>query len=477
MSDSHVPASAADERSVPSLHNGSTSSSNVSSPTGGVHEIFRALEVRVCENERWFPVIGWGTSRLLTDPPNLSPWPFRVNGKPRTNPAVEALHVALLQENHIVMAPEGTQRPQQPVFPLNLQVPAGYMWAGYWEVSHKHPRGADVAGWRYAEAFTTTDPDGSHRVAHFKKTQTPTCVVRRRLWQRAVTLVRTGPTDLPASEQRSYSPRRTDEEACRELYLEEKQEEMRLAEQLKARRQHALDSGAAWTQTDDLAAEEELRTFIRERRQKFTESASRRIASNTSFANPFHAGDPDTVATVTPTFGAPARAPPHAEEQDLTAARFSGAAAATSWAVDGKANRDGNADEDIDVSDDEEFVKDLQRRQLDEDGAMSAEDGVAFVDQSRPTRPDGMQSSSAAELTFQAHTPSPTTRLSVPMPAVRREPTIERFVMDSADSEDDQDGGKQSGSDADSADPQDFDAIFSKFMSGNEAAGEPNAAE
>ncbi|GET91416.1 hypothetical protein, unknown function [Leishmania tarentolae] len=311
---------------------GSTSTSSTSTPCELSLKLGPTLWVEMWENQRWYPVIGWGTSRFLTDLPSFCfvPPAYGLCGAHPSD-----FDAAFQSVNPPSSSDPNPQWPARHI--LKVALPAGYRWVGFWEVHKEHPRGTDTAGWRYGEQFLSSADSNradaancasSRRVlAPFKKTQTPLCVVRRRLWRRRVALAGEDKSDLSTddlflghSEQQLYS------------YLSEKEKEMEMAERLKKAEFMAAQTGEPWSQEQKLRAEEELRKFCRAHQNR--ESASRMGTTNVSFANPFspsegcfhisHDGDDDEPTDL--------NAQP--EEEQL-----SGAVAASSWVRGSRSNR------------------------------------------------------------------------------------------------------------------------------------------
>ncbi|CAG9580091.1 hypothetical protein LMJF_32_0830 [Leishmania major strain Friedlin] len=311
---------------------GSTSSTNTNIPCESALQLGPTLWVEMFENQRWYPVIGWGTSRFLTDLPAFCfvPPAHRLCGA-HPNDFDTAFQLVNPPSPH---APN----PQWPAHRiLTVALPAGYRWVGFWEVYTEHPHGTDMAGWRYGEQFlrpvdkTSTDPANAASpqqvLAPFKKTHTPLCVVRRRLWRRRVALAG---VDEPASSKDDLFPGHSEQQL--HSYLSEKEEEMEMAEHLKEAEYMAAQAGEPWSQEQQMRAEAELRKFCRERQNR--ESESRMRSTKLSFVNSFSEtegsfhvfpGDDDDDG--------PTDVNVHPEEQ------FSGAVAAASWVRDSWSNR------------------------------------------------------------------------------------------------------------------------------------------
>lgn len=309
----------------PPSHNGSTSSSNANTPRSTSVEPGPTLWVEMWENQRWFPVIGWSTSRFQQDLPTFC----RVPPGHRSCGSHPADFDAALNATNPPRANAANPHfPAQSI--LHLRVPQGYRWVGYWEICKEHRHGTDVGGWRYAEQFFVPDQNGGYRndtIAPFKKTQTSLCVVRRRLWRRRVAVL-TRDEVAPSYNEDLYM---TDDDMQTQAYLSDMEEEMHVAEGFKDAEAAAARSGTPWTREQELKAEEELRKFCRQRRSR--ESATRMRSANPSFANPFQHNtdgyhisptqhDASTAEKATPA------TTPNAE------AAHSGAAAAASWVRD-----------------------------------------------------------------------------------------------------------------------------------------------
>ncbi|KAG5470481.1 hypothetical protein LSCM1_01725 [Leishmania martiniquensis] len=312
--------------------NGSTSSSDTSAPFESAVRPGPTLWVEMWENQRWYPVLGWGTSRFLSDLPAFCfvPPARRLCGA----------HPADFEAAFYSVNPPSPQAPDPQWAArriLTVSLPAGYRWVGFWEVYREHPHGTDIAGWRYGEQFLRPADSGKadasdsalhrHVLAPFKKTHTPLCVVRRRLWRRRVALMGADEPG-PSPEDLLLS----DAELQVQSYLSEKQEEMVMAEHLKEKEFRAAQAGEPWAQEEEMQAEEELRKFCRERRS--LESASRMRSTNPSFANPF--SDWEEAYRITSADScddAPSQAAAQLKDQ------YSGAVAASSWARDSQSNR------------------------------------------------------------------------------------------------------------------------------------------
>nr|CAJ2478887.1 unnamed protein product [Leishmania braziliensis] len=307
----------------------SSLSSNISTPYESALRLGPTLWVEMWENQRWYPVIGWGTSRFLTDLPNFCfvPPAYRLCG---AHPA--DFDAAFQSANPPSSHASNPQWPARRI--LTVALPSDYRWVGFWEIYKGHPHGTDTAGWRYGEQFVRSDSRGNADVANaalckrvlspFRRNHMPLCVVRRRLWRRRVALMGEEP---PSSSDDLFL---SDSEKNLQSYLSEKQEEMNMAERLKEEEFMAAQAGEPWSQEREMQAEEELRKFCRERRS--LESASRMLSANPSFANPFHRSeDADGI------FPADAHdADPTNVEAQL--GRYSGAVAASSWAWDSRSN-------------------------------------------------------------------------------------------------------------------------------------------
>lgn len=302
----------------PPSHNGSTSSSNATTPRSTSVEPGPTLWVEMWENQRWYPVIGWSTSRFQQDLPTFCRVP---PGHRRCGAHPADFDAALNASNP---PPANAANPHFPAQSIaQLRVPRGYRWVGYWEVCHEHRHGTDAGGWRYAEQFFAPDGAAGYRsdtLAPFKKTQTALCVVRRRLWRRRVAVL-VGSDDSAAAHDDMYL---SDEDMQRRSYLSDRDEEMDVAEDFKSAEAAAARAGTPWTREEELKAEEELRAFCRQRRNR--ESATRMRSTNPSFANPFqHDADAFHISPIHPT-----------EEHVSHDTEHSGAAAASSWVRDSR---------------------------------------------------------------------------------------------------------------------------------------------
>ncbi|CCW62750.1 unnamed protein product [Phytomonas sp. EM1] len=213
---------------------------------------------------------------MAADAPNFisAMHDFDTQQKLRLSPSVAAFHEAFRVKNKDIMGRD----PKAPVNLLDLELPEGYRWSGYWEVKFRHPKGVDPAGWRYALFFESPD----HQPALFKKTRTPNCMVRRRTWTRMVKLE----NDETSTEASPLAISRQTNETAVELYLKEKQDEMIFTERIKKDRQEALECGKEWSQEEEIAAGEALRSFIRKSRSQLQKDAYSRLI-NTSLDNPF----------------------------------------------------------------------------------------------------------------------------------------------------------------------------------------------
>ncbi|KPA84592.1 hypothetical protein ABB37_01124 [Leptomonas pyrrhocoris] len=262
----------------PPSHNGSTSSSNTNTPRSTSVEPGPTLWVEMWENQRWFPVIGWSTSRFQQDLPTFCRVP---PGHRQCGSHPADFDAALNATNPPPSDAANPNFPAQSV--AQLQVPKGYRWVGYWEMCKQHRHGTDASGWRYAEQFFVSDGQSGYRsdtLAPFKQTQTSLCVVRRRLWRRRVAVL-TGDEVAPSYDEMYM----TDDDMQTQTYLSDMDEEMAVAEGFKSAEAQAVRAGTPWTQEQELKAEEELRKFCRQRRSR--ESATRMRSANPSFANPF----------------------------------------------------------------------------------------------------------------------------------------------------------------------------------------------
>ncbi|KPI88947.1 hypothetical protein ABL78_1913 [Leptomonas seymouri] len=315
-------AAAASQSEVPrpSSHNGSTSSS-ATTPRSTSMEPGPTLWVEMWESQRWFPVIGWSTSRFQQDLPTFCRVPpgYRLLG---SHPA--DFDAALNAANPPPADAANPHFPSQSI--VQLQMPQGYRWVGYWEICKQHRRGTDAGGWRYAEQFFISDGQSGYRkdtLAPFKKTQTSLCVVRRRLWRRRVAVL-AGDEARPSYDDLFM----TDEDTQTQAYLSDMDEEMKVAEGFKSAEAKAVRSGTPWTREQELKAEEELRKFCRQRRNR--ESATRMRSANPSFANPFQQ---DSDAYCISSTQSNRRRPDSTDHANAAAVdeAHSGATAAASW--------------------------------------------------------------------------------------------------------------------------------------------------
>ncbi|CBZ29470.1 hypothetical protein, unknown function [Leishmania mexicana MHOM/GT/2001/U1103] len=435
---------------------GSTSSSNTSIPCESALKLGPTLWVEVWENQRWYPVIGWGTSRFLTDLPVfcfVPPARRLCGGHPKD------FDVAFQSVNPASPHAPNPQWPARRI--LTVALPAGYRWVGFWEVFTEHPHGTDTAGWRYGGQFLKSvdrtnagaaDAASPREVlAPFKKTHTPLCVVRRRLWRRRVALAG---VDEPAPSTDDLFPGHSEQQL--HSYLSEKEEEMEMAEHLKEAEFMAAQAGEPWLQEQQMRAEEELRKFCRELQNR--ESESRMRTTNPSFANPFRQpegffhvssdGDDDGDS--------PTDVNAHPEEE------FSGAVAAASWVRDSRSSRAGPA-----VSSPVATTEDATAGHSTE----SSHGGCTVVAYSTtaPSRVDGSDlvgQNTVKE--FVASTPTDAELLRTDDANVAAENAVDQFVASSptdpgALSSDDQTTGVSIGGIRDPTDA-DFRAIFSQFI-------------
>ncbi|KAK7199687.1 hypothetical protein NESM_000014300 [Novymonas esmeraldas] len=317
---------AAHETPRPTSHNGSTSSSNTTTPRESAIRPGPTLWIEMWENQRWFPVIGWGTSRILGDLPTFCTVPpeSRLCGAHPID-----FDTAFAAANPPSTHASNAQWPARCI--LSVALPVGYRWVGFWEVHKDHPHGSDAAGWRYGERFfTAADTGAAHTraLAPFKKTHTPLCVVRRRLWRRRVAVSAADPA-APLTDDLTHS----EEEQQLRSYLSERQEEMGVAERLMAEERAASAAGEPWSTEQEMRAEEELRRFCRERRSR--ESATRMRSNNPSFANPFRQHDGAFQASPTADNDSDRSAEREAVQ---LAKRYGGAEAASPWATEGPAD-------------------------------------------------------------------------------------------------------------------------------------------
>jgi hypothetical protein len=312
----------AHESPRPPSHNGSTSSSNTNTPRSTSTEPGPTLWVEMWENQRWFPVIGWSTSRFQQDLPTFCRVPpgHRLCG---SHPA--DFDAALNATNPPAADAANPHFPAQSI--VRLRVPHGYRWVGYWEICKQHRHGTDAGGWRYAEQFFAADVHGGFRsdtLAQFKKTQTALCVVRRRLWRRRVAVL-TGDEAAPSDDDLYM----TEDDLQTQTYLADMDEEMTMAESMKSAEAQAARAGTPWTREQELKAEEELRKLCRQRRSR--ESATRMRSANPSFVNPFQQGS--EAYHISPTQHDSSSG---TSKNDTAVAEeaHSGAAAAASWMRD-----------------------------------------------------------------------------------------------------------------------------------------------
>lgn len=359
------------------------------------------------ENQRWFPVVGWGTSRLPTDPPVFANLTCHAPCPGKGDNSFETAFVA---------ANRGSEA--GPAYLLNCVLPPGYVWIGYWDVYHHHPKRSDERGWRYATDFD----------ARFRCTQTPACVVRRRAWRRAVQIAPSGPTAStnPSGSSidtsgRSYGP----EAEARELYLEDKQDEMTLAERLRAHRQSLIESGGEWTTANDLEAEEELRAFVRDRRAQLQNSATIRFSSSFSSSNPFQPTGGVSIGCVD--------SPTRAEEHDPP--KLTGAAAAGSWLQGSRTTR---------------------RSSLPEVEPSNV-----------PTAVDGATDEETPALTFQHNEPSPKS-IHVDTLEPSPVPVVSHFVPDASPLDDNIGPTEETAATNSPNSNNDFYTIFSQFVNNPE---------
>lgn len=453
-------------------HNGSTSSSNTSTPRASSLRPGPTLWVEMWESQRWYPVIGWGTSRFLRDLPTfcLVPAAYRLCGA--HPPAFDA---ALEDANPVEPHTPDPQWAARSI--LKVALPPGYRWVGFWEVHKDHPHGTDSAGWRYGEQFLTSasDANGAHgqpgapsKLAPFKKTHTPLCVVRRRLWRRRVALV--------APEEAAPSPDDLflgDTEQQHEAYLSEKQEEMSVAEHLKRQECMALAAGQPWSQEQEIIAEDELRRFCRERRSR--ESATRMRSANPSFANPFqHQAEGFHLSPAASPNEARAGGAPDGIESQFGG----GAVAASTWARDGEPGRD-----TLVMASPIAGLEEAQEAEQHDDGGrradLSSTDGVTFKasSPSSPSRVDGGDAASHnAVHHFVATTPGEDEAWHLDGAETARENTVAEFVAatptEAAElGSDEPSTGVSVGGMGDPTGAE-FRAIFSQFM---DPAGEAKA--
>ncbi|KAG5494623.1 hypothetical protein JIQ42_02237 [Leishmania sp. Namibia] len=435
--------------------NESTSSSNTSTPFESALRPGPTLWVEVWENQRWYPVIGWGTSRFLSDLPAFCfvPPARRLCG---AHPA--DFEAAFQLANPPSPHNADPQWPARRI--LKVSLPAGYRWVGFWEVHREHPHGTDAAGWRYGEQFLrpldsgmTAASDAASRqrvLTPFKKTHTRLCVVRRRLWRRRVAVMGVdGPT--PSSEELLLS----DAELQLQSYLSEKQEEMDMAEHLKAKEFLAAQGGEPWSQEQEMRAEEELRKFCRERRS--LESASRMRSTNPSFANPF--SEREEAYRISP---ADSQDDGVTKTEAQLKGQYSGAVAASSWARDSQSNRAADAVTSPTAAADEARVA---------HNTTSLHDGCTFqtTSASSPSRVDGSDlvgHSTVQE--FVASTPTYAGPWRADGADTAAQNTVDKFVAsmptDFAElSHDDQPTGVSIGGMRDPTEA-DFRAIFSQFI-------------
>ncbi|CAC9523796.1 hypothetical protein, unknown function [Leishmania infantum JPCM5] len=433
---------------------GSTSSSNTNIPCESALQLGPTLWVEMWENQRWYPVIGWGTSRFLTDLPVFCfvPPAYRLCGA-HPNDFDAAFHSVNPPSPH-------SPNPQWPARRiLTVALPAGYRWVGFWEVHTEHPHGTDTAGWRYGEQFlrpvdgANADPANAASpqqvLAPFKKTHTPLCVVRRRLWRRRVALAG---VDEPASSTDDLFPGHSEQQL--HSYLSEKEEEMEMAEHLKEAEFMAAQAGEPWSQEQQMRAEEELRKFCRERQNR--ESASRMRTINPSFANPFRQPEGSFHVSPDDDDDGPTDVNAHPEEQ------FSGAVAAASWVRDSRSNRAAPAVSSPVATPDDTTA---------EHSAESSHGGctVEAYSTTAPSRVDG--SDLVGQNTVQefvASTPTDAERSRTDGADAAAENAVDQFVASSptdpaALSNDDQSTGVSIGGIRDPTDA-DFRAIFSQFM-------------
>lgn len=427
-------------------HNGSTSVSESSTPREDAMapSLYCSLVVEVVETQRWYPILGWTTSMLANDPANFSA--VRSEDKHHHGSPV-AESVATFQKAFLALNATTTRQlssdvagyNSRPVYPLEIKLPPEHAWVEFWSVRRSHPYGTDPAGWRYSGSFSETGADQQARRAHFKKTPLNTSCVRYRVWQRHVRTTN-GPTD--SSGDGAVAPDALSPAERETLhYLEDKQDEMRLAEKLKDKYEQIIAEKKEWTPEMQLQAEEELRSFIRARQEKKV------LAKAEQDVNPFQPSD----AHLSPTG--------HGASEDYvisgdvrTEMGTGGAVAASSWAVDSKMQREREANPHLipDSPPPQELT--TQARIEEENLRYSFNRPSTYADEvdadenHAPTAVDGLQTENS---------------------------TVNRFVSASRDVN--EDGANAQGGDNDSdlskgldKSNDDFDSIFQKFVSNPE---------
>lgn len=429
----------------PPSHNGSTSSSNTTTPRSTSIEPGPTLWVEMWENERWFPLIGWSTSRFLHDLPTFCRVPpnYRLCGS--HPPDFDA---ALNAANPPAADAANPHFPAQSI--LHLRIPSGYRWVGYWEICKQHRHGTDAGGWRYAEQYFLSDGHSGYRndaLAPFKKTQTALCVVRRRLWRRRVAVL-TGDEVAPSYDDLYM----TDDDMQTQTYLADMEEEMKVAERFKSAEAAAARSGAPWTRAQELKAEEELRKFCRQRRNR--ESATRMRSSNPSFANPFQ--ENSEAFHISPTHrdhdsaqGGPQAAPAH-----------SGAAAAASWMRDSLPQPSPQEASPTDA------------RPADASHRKPGEDFFLARSTNTPSRVDGDDVATQSRVNrFVAASPTEEPALKPDAGDLQAQTTVDQFVVSSpvdetahTEADNDDDAATVSIGGIKSPTGEEFRAIFSQFM-------------
>ncbi|CAD2216361.1 hypothetical protein, conserved [Angomonas deanei] len=381
------------------FYNGSTSSSTVGSPTSTtVPPLFQLLQVEICEYQRWFPIIGWATSRLLNDPPNFTlvrPRDAYHYGSPVSD-AVKTFHQAV---EEALTDQKRNSTDGDAVRPLNKStLPEGYEWSGFWTVRMKHPRGVDRDGWRYAKNF--------EEPVRFKKTPTPTCTARYRVWTRQVSLSG-GPAVKGERDSDEVEELQHAEDLEHYSYLLQRQKEMAFASALKEKQRDYVNAGNEWTAEMEVEFEKKLR--------EFSKSATTR--ENSVDNNPF--GPTDDIVHFSPTAEV-------ISTRDDIRAEQSGAVAASMWAAE-------HGDQDEDEKESLHYSAQRAEEEKLRYSFTKPQDMSDFIEQAdHPTAVDGLQTES----------------------------TVNRFV--STERYDDVE--EEAVSPADNAsNKDDFDSIFKKF--------------